>query len=618
MPQLIDVLAEVLRAHGYTAAVDATVPGRKEGEHEIPLWVQMNDRRIAVDLWLDSAPPGKDYLQALLDQVDDVEADAGLLVNLGEEPIDVPESETGTILAVWDRHHVQTVLGRAVLSETCPGLLAAQDPLAQEELDAASLAPAATAPESETDPAESTGVFGLFDNLGAPHPPEAPSTEPRAEHHADVETPAAPPDVSTAPARDPEAVAGDFQELPGRAAAAPPAVPEASPDEAAPAFSDAEPEGDFEELPGRADEPVEPTPSPPATATGSSDFELLPGRPKDPPAPEHAPVVDPSSFYEVLSGRAAGASLPAHPAADADSRTGPPPARRVNPSDPAAALPTNPVVGNYAELPGRKRAETTGASPAQAVDPGGRPGADFQELPGRHDEAAPSDDAAPPAGTARDADLGEFRMPLPFANDEAKAQGPPTDGTTTAPSPGVLRMQVGPRLAANMVKEKVRELRDVRLRLVPFLVYEFEADVLLDGKLDAETKRGHVGVDAWMKRAGRWDEGFETAPLEADGVEIEKRQIRLSEYEGKLLALRHLEEIVGRDTTQKEDTDEWSVVVKKRVRFAGDDVRIRCLGTFWVPIWRLTGRDGSVEIDAATGQVIEEELLVEPSDSQLL
>jgi hypothetical protein len=183
---------------------------------------------------------------------------------------------------------------------------------------------------------------------------------------------------------------------------------------------------------------------------------------------------------------------------------------------------------------------------------------------------------------------------------------------------GVLRVQVGRRVARNLVKEKLREVREDRLRLVPYFLFNYKAELLVDGRLDAETHEGLVGIDASTKRALEWHFGIETAPLSEQDVEVERKSVRIDQAAARQVLLKHVGALVGREVTTEEQSDEWSMVVRKRVRLAGDEISVRFLGLYWLPVWRLAGPGGSIEIEAASGETVEEDVLVEQSDSQLI
>jgi hypothetical protein len=94
--------------------------------------------------------------------------------------------------------------------------------------------------------------------------------------------------------------------------------------------------------------------------------------------------------------------------------------------------------------------------------------------------------------------------------------------------------------------------------------------------------------------------------------------VRLSEDEGRKVLVAELRTLVTRDVVMQEDESEWSVVVKKKVELAEDELKLAYLGLHWTPVWRVSGKDGSVEIDAVTGQFLHEEITTPKSDALLI
>lgn len=236
--------------------------------------------------------------------------------------------------------------------------------------------------------------------------------------------------------------------------------------------------------------------------------------------------------------------------------------------------------------------------------------------------------AAPVLATPHQQPSRELVVPAAFAMFETPAPATPAPvhvapvatapATPSRPIRPILRTQVSKALAISLVKKKLRAIDRVFLRLSPYHVFDFEAHLLIDGSLDAETKRGRMAVDATLKKVMEWSLPLDIAELNAEGCDVDEKKVRV-DTTGAENALRHeLVNLVTRDVVLAEDGDEWSVVVKKKVALAPTDITLRSLGTFWIPIWRVSGKDGSIEIDATSGNVLHEEIAVEKSDSQLI
>lgn len=232
--------------------------------------------------------------------------------------------------------------------------------------------------------------------------------------------------------------------------------------------------------------------------------------------------------------------------------------------------------------------------------------------------------AVPPLLAAPDTQPApELRLPAAFgALEAALAQtvSSPPDPTINGgpPLPRVLRLQVSKSLASSLVRKRIGLPDRIFLRLSPYYVFDYEAHILVDGSLDAEPRRGRMAVDAAQKKVQEWGVPLETGTLDSTGVDVDEKKVRLPMEEASALLKAELSKVVTRDVVMEEDADDWSVVVKKKVTLGPDDVRVTPQGLYYLPVWRVSGKQGAVEIDAASGQVVFEEILAPRTDAQLL
>lgn len=219
----------------------------------------------------------------------------------------------------------------------------------------------------------------------------------------------------------------------------------------------------------------------------------------------------------------------------------------------------------------------------------------------------------------------QFETPAPAAAPPAAAPTAapiivPVVNVAAPPGPparAVLRLRVDRELAGNLARPKTRTVDRQFLRLVPYHVFDYEATLLIEGTVKAERKTGRIAVHAVRKEVAAWDRELDIAPLDV-AADIDERPIKIEpEPAGKLLR-EHVRGLMTRDVTMEEDESEWSVVVKKKVELADDALNLHHLGVHWVPVWRVTGKWGSVEIDGSTGQVVHEEIMKENNDAVLL
>lgn len=196
----------------------------------------------------------------------------------------------------------------------------------------------------------------------------------------------------------------------------------------------------------------------------------------------------------------------------------------------------------------------------------------------------------------------------------AEAPAPPP----ASPGRAILRTHVNKSLALSLTRGKLRNVERVFLRLVPYHVFDYEAQLLVEGSLSAEVRRGRMAVDAALKKVTEWQQPLDVADLPPEGADVDEKKVRVDQPEALKLLVGDLRNLVTRDVLMQEDDSEWSVVVKKKVSLAEDEVRASPLGLYWLPLWRVTGKEGSMEIDAVTGRVVFEEIFQERSNAQLI
>lgn len=250
----------------------------------------------------------------------------------------------------------------------------------------------------------------------------------------------------------------------------------------------------------------------------------------------------------------------------------------------------------------------------------------FDAVESAPQQAPAPTESAPPASSAPAAEMpfGLWAEPaqVPAAATPSMLQptaaAPSMHPATARAEKPILRLQVTKELARSLAKPKTRTIDQLFLRLVPHHVYDFEAHVLVEGSLNAERKTGRMAIDASRKRVAEWPYALETSRLEATGVDIDEKPVRASADDGRDMIIKELQRLVTRDVTMQEDDSEWSVTVKKKVELAEDEVTLNHVGTYWVPVWRVAGEHGHVEIDAATGQFLLEEIAEPQHDSVLI
>ncbi|MEA3190724.1 MAG: hypothetical protein QOD77_1306 [Thermoplasmata archaeon] len=287
-------------------------------------------------------------------------------------------------------------------------------------------------------------------------------------------------------------------------------------------------------------------------------------------------------------------------------------------------------------------AEPTAASPRLDLD--------IPELPPmpEPDPIAPFPHLATPpvamaAPVAAPAPVIAMPMPAPMAPPMAPAPAaapatpfaapwsPPTVAAAPAkparkaPTRPVLPARVTLEDAKRKVKDRLFSVRMTEVLLHPVHLFDYEVDVLQEGKISCDTRDGRVQVHGSDKSA------LEVDPDQCnpDGPSLlapdhpyqsTERVLRIQEERANPAALAH---VVARHTRTVEvrvpdANNSLFYTERRKVEPKPEQVRLRHLGVFFRPAWRLHGDNGYVDVDAVDGRELDSQLRGSRTDAVLL
>ncbi len=254
-------------------------------------------------------------------------------------------------------------------------------------------------------------------------------------------------------------------------------------------------------------------------------------------------------------------------------------------------------------------------------------------LPGLHDLLADGPDTYPGLNAVDLDGLGQADTQAPTGVAATSAPGAGADsllaralretvpGTTSRPAPArtptaeafpCLPMRVTLEQARHLIRDQISNVERAGLVLQPVWIFDYECDLLIEGTLRSETAFGRIEVHGTSRVVTALEEELAPAPLVhlPEGMAPEERPLRTSR-ERALQEAR--QEVVAANTRvvqvlMDDPEDNFTVSEKKRVEPRPDHVRLTCLGTFHRPIWRLSGVNGNVELDAVSGEIVTQQL----------
>lgn len=155
----------------------------------------------------------------------------------------------------------------------------------------------------------------------------------------------------------------------------------------------------------------------------------------------------------------------------------------------------------------------------------------------------------------------------------------------------------------------------VQMVLQPVHLIDYECDLLAEGSLRYDTVSGRVQVHGTDKTVSEVDamavdvQGFTRLP-DVPRLPSHERTLRVSDQRAGERANAHLLDAHKRIVeVEVDDPDRgFSYTEKKKVEPRPDHIRLNPLGVFHRVLWRLVGTAGHIDVDALTGDIVEEVL----------
>lgn len=228
-----------------------------------------------------------------------------------------------------------------------------------------------------------------------------------------------------------------------------------------------------------------------------------------------------------------------------------------------------------------------------------------------------------PMADLLDDELG-LDSPVPAFDRLPGQQESPAAPPATQYAYPLLPVRITTQEAVHRVKDRLFRVNAIEMVLQPVHLLDYECDLLAEGSLRYDTVRGRIEVHGTDKHITEVEPeavdpaGF-TKEIPAD-IEATERTNRVTDERAKERGRTYLVEAHTRMVpVQIEDADgAFSYTEKKRVAPRPDHVRLHHLGTFHRILWRLRGPNGKADVDALTGQVVEETLASPDTDTIIL
>ena len=146
----------------------------------------------------------------------------------------------------------------------------------------------------------------------------------------------------------------------------------------------------------------------------------------------------------------------------------------------------------------------------------------------------------------------------------------------------------------------------ISLELIPCHVYSYECELLIEGSLDTEFRKGVIYVNGKTKALEEIDENIEL--IEEIEYPYTKQNSVLSSQELYDIA-KHA--VIDKHTKIVEMKNDKSVAViyeKRKIKPKEDAVNVEYKETYYLPIWVAESKSGEIKINAFNGKIITEVL----------
>ncbi len=233
--------------------------------------------------------------------------------------------------------------------------------------------------------------------------------------------------------------------------------------------------------------------------------------------------------------------------------------------------------------------------------------------------------AAPATSAALAGYAPAAAAPTPFnpwgapASTTASAPAPMPAPAPTRPEPPVrtysrplLPAKLRPDDAHKKVRDRLYSLSNVELVLHPVHLFNYEVDLLQEGKLTFDTVDGRVQVHGSDKSTlevdpdqANPDATSALAPNHTYGVM--ERVLRIQEDRAIQLAVAHVTKTHSKvvDVRIPDANNSLFYTERRKVEPKGEQIRLFSLGVYFRPAWRLHGDNGYVEVDALDGRELD-------------
>ncbi len=147
---------------------------------------------------------------------------------------------------------------------------------------------------------------------------------------------------------------------------------------------------------------------------------------------------------------------------------------------------------------------------------------------------------------------------------------------------------------------------NAELKLVPYFLFEFSLKLSIEGSPENKAVSGIIAINALTGAYEIWRTGFETASTIA--LPHIKFEPKISLELSKETARKSLIKEYTKEEEVTINDENVTIIEKRKTKPLESSIKVNHLGLHYLPVWDVTGRGGSVYINASTGDASKEDI----------
>jgi hypothetical protein len=170
---------------------------------------------------------------------------------------------------------------------------------------------------------------------------------------------------------------------------------------------------------------------------------------------------------------------------------------------------------------------------------------------------------------------------------------------------------VKPKIGMNDAKAMGTKLGgpSAALELIPYYVYNYSCEVLIEGSLDTKRNTGVIAVNGVTKEAEEWSMDIEVGTPDFGYAKL---PARINEKKAWEIAYQRIIELNTKVVEVMDERDVAIVFEKRKIKPKEDALSVNLSGLYYLPIWNIKGKTGVMIINAVTSEIIKEEIYKNP------